>query len=137
MAQSCRKEYNEILEVLKLIPSYDYLKIPSEKIEYFKKHSIKNYDFKIDNLDSVKLSRNTYVIYTELYKEYIATNEEKEKINEILKLNRIKKQENWKEQDLFNNKKIENKIEEKGLTEIKKETIFKKIINKIKQLWKK
>ena len=45
MIQVYKKEYNEILELLKLIPSYDYLKIPSEKIEFFEKHAIKNYNF--------------------------------------------------------------------------------------------
>ena len=50
MKTVCRKEYNEILEILKHIPSYDYFKIPDEKIEFFKTYSVKDYDFKIENM---------------------------------------------------------------------------------------
>ena len=101
MTQICKKEYNEILEVLKLLPSYDYLKIPPEKILYFKEHCAPDYDFKIDNPKKIHLLKNTYALYTQLYRDYIATEEEKSIINEILDLNTKKKEQAFSVTDLF------------------------------------
>ena len=105
MTQICKKEYNEILEVLKLLPSYDYLKIPQEKILYFKEHCVTDYDFKIDNTKEINLSKGTYALYTQLYRDYIATEEEKTIINEILDLNTKKKEQDFLVKDLFKRKK--------------------------------
>ncbi len=87
MKTICRKEYNEILELLKFIPSYDCLKIPDEKIEFFKTFSVEDYDFKIEDINTANVSREAYAIYTSLYRDYIATAEEKSRIDEILLLN--------------------------------------------------
>ena len=105
MKTVCRKEYNEILEILNHIPSYDYFKIPDEKIEFFKTYSVKDYNFKIENINDAKISRETFAIYTALYRDYIATDEEKEKINEILLLNQKRKEEKYSSKKLFNSKK--------------------------------
>lgn len=128
-----RKEYNEILELLKHIPSYDYFKIPDEKIGFFKTYSVKDYDFKIDDINSAKISKETYVIYTDLYKEYIATEDEKIKIDEILKLNKKEKEEKYNPNNLF--KKIDINKNEK-LAEIEEKSFIKKLINKIKSIFK-
>lgn len=128
-----RKEYNEILEVLKHIPSYDYLKIPAEKIEFFKEHSIKDYDFKIDDINNAELSKNTYVIYTELYRDYIATEEEKKNIDDILILNIKRKEQKYDSKKIFAKENSKNKEE---IVEIQEESFIRKIINKIKNFLK-
>lgn len=136
MIQVYKKEYNEILELLKLIPSYDYLKIPSEKIEFFEKHAIKNYNFTIQSTNELKFSRTTYVIFTKLYRDYIATEEEKSKIDEILKLNEEKKRKELKINELFPNKN--NEIQDKLPVIINDNmSLFKRIMNKIRKIFTK
>lgn len=132
MKTVCRKEYNEILEILKHIPSYDYFKIPDEKIEFFKTYSVKDYDFKIENINDAKISRETFAIYTSLYRDYIATNEEKEKINEILLLNQKRKEEKYSSKKLFNSKK-----ENEKLVKVEKISLLKKILNNLKSIFSK
>lgn len=132
MKTVCRKEYNEILEILKHIPSYDYFKIPDEKIEFFKTYSVKDYDFKIENINDAKISRETFAIYTSLYRDYIATDEEKEKINEILLLNQKRKEEKYSSKKLFNSKK-----ENEKLVKVEKISLLKKILNNLKSIFSK
>lgn len=136
MIQVYKKEYNEILELLKLIPSYDYLKIPSEKIEFFEKHAIKNYNFTIQSTNELKFSRTTYVIFTKLYRDYIATEEEKSKIDEILKLNEEKKRKELKTNELFPNKIKNNEIQNNLPVIINDNmSLFKRIMNKIRRIF--
>ena len=136
MTQVYKKEYNEILELLKLIPSYDYLKIPSEKIEFFEKHAIKNYNFTIQSTNELKFSRTTYVIFTKLYRDYIATEEEKSKIDEILKLNEEKKRKELKTNELFPNKIKNNEIQDNLPVIINDNmSLFKRIMNKIRRIF--
>ena len=136
MIQVYKKEYNEILELLKLIPSYDYLKIPSEKIEFFEKHAIKNYNFTIQSTNELKFSRTTYVIFTKLYRDYIATEEEKSKIDEILKLNEEKKRKELKTNELFPNKIKNNEIQDNLPVMINDNmSLFKRIMNKIRRIF--
>ena len=138
MFQVYKKEYNEILELLKLIPSYDYLKIPSEKIEFFEKHAIKNYNFTIQSTNELKFSRTTYVIFTKLYRDYIATEEEKSKIDEILKLNEEKKRKELKTNELFPNKIKNNEIQDNLPVIINDNmSLFKRIMNKIRKIFTK
>ena len=136
MIQVYKKEYNEILELLKLIPSYDYFKIPSEKIEFFEKHAIKNYNFTIQSTNELKFSRTTYVIFTKLYRDYIATEEEKSKIDEILKLNEEKKRKELKTNELFPNKIKNNEIQDNLPVIINDNmSLFKRIMNKIRRIF--
>lgn len=133
MKTICKKEYNEILELLKFIPSYDYFKIPDEKIEFFKTFSIKDYDFKIEDINNPNLSREAYAIYTSLYRDYIANDEEKSRIDEILLLNQKKKHQKYDSKEIFENKNIEKS---ENLIEKKNISFIQKIINKIKNIFK-
>ena len=81
--------YVEVLEILKHIPKKDYEKIPKEKIEFYKNNIDKNYRYIYDEINP-KTLRKTDTILINLYKNYIATTEEKIKIEQILKLNERK-----------------------------------------------
>lgn len=132
--------YVEVLEILKHIPKEDYEKIPKEKIEFYENNKDKNYIY-IYNPVNPKISRKTDAILINLYKNYIAKDDEKEKINHILKLNEMKneqeKQENFDLNNIFNNKKSEIKNNNVDIlpVEKKRETRFKKIIDKIKKIF--
>lgn len=132
--------YVEVLEILKHIPKEDYEKIPKEKIEFYENNKDKNYVY-IYNPVNPKISRKTDAILINLYKNYIAKDDEKEKINHILKLNEMKneqeKQENFDLNNIFNNKKSEIKNNNVDIlpVEKKRETRFKKFIDKIKKIF--
>lgn len=132
--------YVEVLEILKHIPKEDYEKIPKEKIEFYENNKDKNYVY-IYNPVNPKISRKTDAILINLYKNYIAKDDEKEKINHILKLNEIKneqeKQENFDLNNIFDNKKseIKNNNVDTLPVEKKRETRFKKFIDKIKKVF--
>ena len=85
----------------------------------------------------------TKAILFNLFRDYLATSEQKQKIikmqNEERAKNELKKQQKY-ETDIFKNKKVEQQTnaiqEEKSLIKYK-ENIFQKIINKIKNWFKK
>lgn len=131
--------YVEVLEILKHIPKEDYEKIPKEKIEFYKKNVDKNYVYIYDSI-APKTLRKTDAILINLYKNYIAKEDEKKKINETLKLNDIKdeqnKQKKFNSASIFNNRNIKSKNTDINSLEIVeyKETAFKRIINTIRKL---
>lgn len=87
------KAYKEVLEIIKYFPEEEYNKIPKEKIEFYEKNKDKNYQFKIDpkiDLDKQNVSKEASAIIINLFRNYYATKEQKEKINEILELNQRK-----------------------------------------------
>lgn len=131
--------YVEVLEILKHIPKEDYEKIPKEKIEFYKKNVDKNYVYIYDSI-TPKTLRKTDAILINLYKNYIANEDEKKKINEILKLNDIKdeqnKQKKFNSASIFDNRNIKSENTNiNGLAIVEyKETAFKRIMNTIKKL---
>ena len=132
MNHNGKVEYNEALALINLMPSYDFYKIPEDKLFFLEKHSIKDYNVNQEDIKNNKLSRKAYIIYLQLYKKYIATEEENKKIDDILILNdKVKRQ---KYNNLFNKK--EQKEYNNDLIKIKKESMFKKILNKIMKLFK-
>ena len=134
--------YVEVLEILKHIPKEDYNKIPKEKIEFYEKNMDKNYIYIYDSVEP-KTSRRTDIILMNLYKNYIAKPKEKEKIEEILRLNEQKEEQEKKKiysiDNIFDNPKIdiqnnkESIISEQLLEN--KESIFKRFINKFKMIF--
>lgn len=134
--------YVEVLEILKHIPKEDYDKIPKEKIDFYEKNMDKNYVYIYDSVEP-KTLRKTDIILMNLYKNYIAKVEEKEKIEEILRLNEQKEEQEKKNtysvDNIFDNPKIdiqnnkENIISEQLLEN--KESIFKRFINKFKMIF--
>ena len=143
------RSYVEVLEILKLIPKNEYDRIPKEKIEFFEQNKDKNYIYKY-NLKDPKTLRKTDAIIINLYKDYIANEEEKKEIDEKLKQNLIKNEEEKREKypvDIFKKKKekiqvelpsiysVDKDLEQNKLIEYK-ESFFTKILNKIKRMIK-
>lgn len=95
------KVYNEVLEILNTIPYVDYLKIPPYYVQYLNNNKYDKYSAK-----ATDISRDAYCLFLKIYLEYIASNEEKNKINEILKINNLKednkKKEKYNPEILFN-----------------------------------
>lgn len=145
MGKKTRKYYVEVLEILKHIPIEEYNKIPKEKIEVFEKFKDENYVFEFDptkNIEEQNISKNAYAVFIVIYMNYIATELEKKKIQEILELNAVKSEIEKKLEfgtNIFQNeqipKKIEKEIEEENTNLIIAEetNIIARIIKKIKK----
>ena len=83
------KAYTEVLEII-YFPQEAYNKIPSEKINFYKQNMDKNYIFRINpqiDLSEQNISAEANAIIVNLYTNYLATQEEKNKIKQILYLN--------------------------------------------------
>ena len=143
------KAYTEVLEILKYLPKNEYDKIPKEKIKLFETNKDNSYKFSINfhmPLDEQNISTEANSIITILFRDYFATEKQKEKLNVILKQNEDKYQEKirnrYNPNDIFKNKsfntiKSDTNESIKNINlpiEVKKENFFKKFILYIKNL---
>lgn len=83
----------EALELLKYIPIDEYHMIPKEVFETLEKNKNAQYKY-VYNTENPEVSERALAIITRIYIDYIATDFERRKIQEILKLNSIKEEEN-------------------------------------------
>lgn len=141
--------YKEVFEILKYIPNADYNKIPKEKIELYKTMQDKNYNFKYDpskTLDEQNVSKRAKAIIGLLFRDYWATDIQREKILAKQKYERQRieeeKAQNYQYEDLFKKNRTEiqqaevkDNVENVSLVEYK-ESVFTKILNKIKSIFK-
>ena len=83
MEDTYENAYAEVLEIIKYLPKEEREKIPQNEIEYFEKN--KNYNYIYSFSDSKHL-RKTDIILIYLYRKYIASAEERNKINTDIQL---------------------------------------------------
>ena len=136
--------YSEVMEILKHINKEEYLKIPKRKIEVFEKNSNKDYKFLYSpekTLDEQNVSKIAKAIIGLLFRDYWATEEQKNKIINKQKNDRKIMEEQKK--SIYNVDKIfkervniNKKHKEKTEIIVYKETLLKKIFNKIRALFK-
>ena len=136
--------YQEVIEVLKYTKREDLIKIPKFKIDLYKKYMNNNNNFKIDKnkpLEEQNLSNESKAILANLFKDYWATDYEKQRIEEKEKydLEQIAK-EKYSVDNLFKKKEVnqENASNDNtNLEVIKEEKWYNKLFNKIKNLFHK
>ena len=139
--------YVEVLEVLKHLPQEEYDKIPKEKIEYYEKYQDPNYFYQFDEylpIEEQRISKKAKAIIITLFRDYFATQIQQQKLNVILQENSKKiekeKNEKYNSDNIFKKYNKENKIEEKIIENVStlveyKESIFKRFINRIKNIF--
>ena len=130
--------YTEVYTILQELNEEEYSEIPPEIVETIEENMNKEYEFVLDDeleLKEQQMLPETKAILFNLFRDYLATTEQKEKIikmqNEERQKNELKKQQNYNV-DVFQNKtKISTKtIENQDNELIKyKESIFSKICN--------
>lgn len=101
MNNNYAKAYKEIIEIIRFFPEDEYNKIPKEKIEYYKENMDNTYKFAINpNIDLAEqnISKEANAIIISLYRDYFSTENQKEKIDNILKSNQITKEQEKKVQ---------------------------------------
>ena len=112
--------YSEVLEILNYIPQADYEKIPSNMLELFKTNNNKEYKFSYDinkTLDEQNVSAKAKTIIAILFRDYWATDMQKEKILAKEKYDtQIKEdclRERYNPEDVFKNRQnvFENEID--------------------------
>ena len=142
MINNYPKAYKEVLEIIKYLPKEEYERIPKEKIEFFEKNCDKEYNFIFNiskTLEEQEFLRETNAIIVTLFRDYFATDTQKEKLERILVENEQKYQEElrkkynpddiFKKQEKVYQKPIEN--EDIQMIEVKEENMLQKIFNKI------
>ena len=139
------KVFTEIDEILAYLPEQLLSKIPQKIKKEVKENKDTNYKFEYDEtkeLKNQKIYEQTKDFISLIYIIYISRKAERQRLIEICKENDIKnkkeKEEKYAVENLFKNKlQKNNKSEEIALQEIKKKNIFSKIIEKIKNIFKK
>ncbi len=148
VAENYACAYREVIEILKYTEPDDVNKIPNEKIMLWVNNMKEDYNFEIDEekpLAEQNISKETKAILANIFKEYWATDYQKERIEEKEKYDMEKlekeKYEKYNPNDIFKNKKQTN-IETDNISDTVamveyKESFFTKIFNKIKCILKK
>ena len=135
--------YSELLEILKYLTPEDYDKIPKEKIEVFQTYANRKYNFNYDpdkTLQEQNVSKIARTIIGILFRDYWATEEQREKIVRWQQQERIRieneKQEKYKSEDIFKNNNIETQIEEVALVEVKEEKWYDKVFKFFRKIFR-
>lgn len=141
------KRLVEVEAVLERLEDKYKKKIPLEIWEYIKQNKDTTYDFYFDDnkpLENQKLNIDTIAMLTYINMEYLLNEEQKKEMLRLLREDESfaeeKKKEQYKTEDLFKNRKDNQRaIDSNTNNEIAmtkyKESFLKKIINKIKKLF--
>lgn len=139
-----KNAYAEVYTILQELNEEEYNKIPPEVIKTIEANRNEEYEYELDDeleLKDQPMLSETKAILFNLFRDYLATPEQKAKIirmqNEARQKNELKKQQMYNI-DVFANKPKENLTENNNETmQIVeyKENFFKKILNKIKSFF--
>lgn len=136
--------YNEVLEILKYISKEEYNKIPQNIIKTFKLNASSENNFRYNpnkTLQEQNVSETTRTIIAILFRDYWATNEQKEKIISVQNKER-EKIEKYNTDAIFKTKNTganeqNSLIEETRMIVVNEEKWYKKLISLIKGLFNK
>ena len=139
-----KNAYAEVYTILQELNEEEYNKIPPEVIKTIEANRNEEYEYELDDeleLKDQPMLSETKAILFNLFRDYLATPEQKAKIirmqNEARQKNELKKQQMYNI-DVFADKPKENLTENNNETmQIVeyKENFFKKILNKIKSFF--
>ena len=141
MSNQYAKAYTEILEILKYIPKKEYEKIPQSKIEFYEENQDKNYTYQFDITKptaEVTMLDETKVIIISLFRDFFASENQKQKLQSLLQAKENAYQEKIREQykveDIFQRRaqKKEETYADISLVVVKKSTMLNRIMEKIK-----
>ena len=148
IAENYACAYKEVIEVLKYTKREDVNKIPKSRILLWRINMNKDYDFKIDKtktLEEQNLSKEAKAIIANIFKKYWATDYQKERIEakEKYDIEQIEKEkyQKYNPDDIFKNRKQNIQQEEVASKTISmveyREPLFKRVLNKIKNIFNK
>ena len=110
-----RMAFKEVLVILNHIPKSDYKKIPDEIIQTLKNNADYSYEYTLDiekSINEQKISNLAKAIIENFYRDYWATDAERQKMLQEEKNVRVKIEEEKRKQynpdNIFKNKKVRN-----------------------------
>ena len=138
-----KNSYTEVYAILEQLDEEEYNQIPSEVITAIRENRNTEYEFELDEeleLKEQELLPETKAILFNIFRDYLSTPEQKEKIIKMQAEERLKNEQKKAKQynsDLFANKQKVQSVEREHTELIKyKENIFKRIFNKIRQFFR-
>ena len=143
-----RCAYKEVIMIINSLEDEVKKLIPKDKIEFYESHMDRNYNFQIDydkSINNQKILYPTKCILANIFKEYIASEEDKKLIFEKEAKEKAnvenQKREKYNPNEIFNKKQLKSElIVEEMMTDVileeKKCSIFEKIKNKIIKFFK-
>lgn len=146
IAENYACAYREVIEILKYTNKDDVNKIPSDKILLWRDNMKEDYNFEIDEekpLSEQNISKEARAILANIFKQYWATDYQKERIEakEKYDVEQIEKEKyaKYNPNDIFKNRKQETSKDRNISNTVAmveyKESIFKRIIDKIKRIF--
>ena len=139
-----KNAYTEVYTILQELNEEEYNKIPIEVIEAIKLNRNEEYEYELDDeleLKEQPMLPETKAILFNLFRDYLATPEQKIKIirmqNEERQKNELKKQQKYST-EIFANRQKENIVKQNNnethIIEYK-ENLFRRILNRIKKFF--
>lgn len=142
--------YTEVYEILKYLNKVEYNKIPKEFLEVIKENRNLDYEYKMNDdidLNNQPMLIETKAILLNIYRDYLATSEQRGKIekwqNEDREFIENKKEEKYNvnvfESKIENKDKVEyNEIKQENnqLIEYHQKNIFRRVIEKLRNFIK-
>lgn len=137
--------FTEVYEILNYLNKEDYKKISLDFINTIKENRNQDYIYKVTEkkLKNQEMLPETKALLFNIFRDYLSTPEQKQKIMKW-QLEDLKKLEEEKKKnydiDVFKDKNIKDSTIEKDkiqLIEIKNQSLWKKIVDRIKKCFKK
>lgn len=149
MEKKYARAYTEVLEILKHIPKDELERIPKSELQFYEDNCDKNYKYEYNldlAVDKQAISKEANTVIVALYMNYFANEKQKGIIEKILKQNSIEEEKAKSEKYDVNKIFEKNQNEHNGANKSEnlpvdisnnQDSFIKKIINKIKSLFKK
>lgn len=144
MKTEYKEAFTEVYEIFKLMPKELLDKIPKKFYEIIEEERDKEYCPNIkEPLEKQELKNETIIILGLIYRDFLCSTEEKRRLQEkdARELQEVQKaledeiRQKYNSDDIFKNK-IEEKKEENGIIIVREEKWYRKILNIIKNLFK-
>jgi hypothetical protein len=150
MKAKYKDAFAEVYVILEYLDEEDYEKIPEELLKVIDKNRNKEYKYEMNDefdLEKQPMLIETKAILFNIFRDYLSTPEQKEKIIKMQKedMERINKKKSEEYEKTMAKKQIfelskdveEGEKEQTSLVEVKKESFWKKTLDKINRLIKK
>lgn len=145
------KVYKEINEILKYIPKEYIERIPPQLLEVIEQNMDENYEYKVEHIrdfENQKMLNETRALLAVIYRDYLASDEEREIIKNEEREFFEKERENNRLEKVLNKRRInrdndlskeqeklvEQKLENVQLTKYEEKKWYQKIIEFIKKI---
>lgn len=142
MEGTINQSFTETYDIVMHLEKSLYNKIPNSFIQMLKDNKDDNYKVNIDyskNINEQALLKDTRVLLSLIYRDYICSKEKRQELIEKDKIELKEYEETLNEkydiENIFENRKKVQAQEQTQMVEYK-ETFFKKIINKILKFFK-